>query len=91
MSITDGNGARRSRFLTVPEVARELGISERSVWRLIEMGELSPHRFGAATRIKREELDAYVERSRSRAPRPRDHEPADGSDDNPRDEPLGPR
>jgi excisionase family DNA binding protein len=46
------------------EVADELGISERSAWRLVELGELPVYHFGACTRVKREDLDAYIERSR---------------------------
>ena len=57
---------RRSnrRFLKVSEVADELNIGERSAWRLIEAEKLPTYRFGNSTRIKPEELDAYIERSR---------------------------
>jgi excisionase family DNA binding protein len=69
------------RFLSIREVAEELGISERSVWRLIEDGELPVHRFGSSTRVKREDLDAYIERSRHRRNAPPDEDdegPPDG-------------
>lgn len=59
------NGPKR-RFLSMRGVAAELGISERSAWRLIEKGELPVHRFGASTRVKREDLDAYIMKSRHR-------------------------
>ena len=57
---------RRSskQFLKVPEVAEELNVGERSVWRLIEDEELPTHRFGNSTRVKREDLDEYIRRSR---------------------------
>jgi excisionase family DNA binding protein len=54
----------KSQFLKVPEVAEELNVGERSAWRLIEDGELPTHRFGNSTRVKREDLDEYIRRSR---------------------------
>jgi len=54
----------RRKFLTIPEAAEELNIGERSVWRLIKDGKLPTYHFGDSTRIKREDLDAYVERCR---------------------------
>ena len=56
--------SKKKTFLTVPEVADELGISERHVWRLIEEKELKAHHFGGATRISRDDLDDYIRRSR---------------------------
>jgi excisionase family DNA binding protein len=52
------------QFLKVPEVAEELNVRERSVWRLIEDKELPTYRFRNSTRVKREDLDAYINRSR---------------------------
>jgi excisionase family DNA binding protein len=54
---------KRKRFLSIRDVAEELGISERSAWRLVEQGALPVHQFGASTRVKREDLDAYIEQS----------------------------
>jgi excisionase family DNA binding protein len=71
------NSQQVHKFLTIQEVADELGISERSVWRLIEEGELLSHKFGASTRVKREDLDAYIDRSR----RHPDTTVQDGADD----------
>ena len=66
---------KRARFLSLRQVAEELGISERSAWRLVEQGEVPVHQFGASTRVKREDLDAYVERSRRRTPGAGDKDP----------------
>jgi excisionase family DNA binding protein len=48
-------------LLTVTEVARLLGISTRSVWRLARAGRCpEPVRLGRATRWRRREVEAWV-------------------------------
>lgn len=64
MPQTDPGDNNTEKFLKIREVADELGISERSVWRLIEDDELPTHRFGSSTRIKRSDLDDYIKRCR---------------------------
>ena len=49
------------QFLKVAEVAEELNIGERSAWRLIENRKLPAYHFGNSTRVKREDLKAYIE------------------------------
>jgi excisionase family DNA binding protein len=71
---------KRRRFANMREVAEELGISERSAWRLVGQGELPSHQFGNSTRIKREDLDAYIDRSRRRNRRTDHDEPGDEED-----------
>jgi len=53
-----------SRFLTVGQVADELGVSTKHVRRAIVGGELPFHRFGRAVRIARQDLEQYVGRYR---------------------------
>ena len=48
-------------FLTVKEAAWYLRLCEKQVRRLISRGELLAYRFGTALRIKREDIDSYVE------------------------------
>ena len=49
-------------LLTVNEVARLLGISVRSVWRLASAGELpSPLSIGRSKRWERRSLEAFVQ------------------------------
>jgi excisionase family DNA binding protein len=73
---------KRTRFLSIREVAEELGISERSAWRLVEQGELPVHQFGSSTRVKREDLDAYIERCRRRRdPQPDEDDGEAGPDE----------
>lgn len=52
------------RFLTISQVADELGYSERSVWRRIREGKIPTHRFDGSTRISREDLDRYIRQCR---------------------------
>ena len=66
---------KTNRFFKIREVAEELGISERAAWRLIEQGELASHGFGGSTRVRRDDLDAYIARSRRTKP------PTDNKDD----------
>ena len=53
-----------SRFYTVKEAAQHLRLCEKQIRRLIKRGELSAHRFGTALRIKKQDIDDYVEARR---------------------------
>ena len=49
-------------LLTVKEVAEMLGLSERTVYRLADMGKMPrPVKIGAAVRWRRSELDTWIE------------------------------
>jgi excisionase family DNA binding protein len=50
-------------FYTVKETAQHLRLCEKQIRRLIEHGELPAYRFGAAVSIKKQDVDAYVQRS----------------------------
>lgn len=52
------------RFLRVDEVARDLDVSPRTIYRLIQDGRLLafPVRRGNAVRIPRESFDRYVQK-----------------------------
>ena len=50
-------------FCTVKETAQHLRLCEKQIRRLIERGELPAYRFGAAVRIKKQDVGAYVQRS----------------------------
>lgn len=45
----------------VPEVAAMTHLAESYVWRLIQRGELPVVKIGRATRIRREDLDRFIE------------------------------
>ena len=48
------------RFLTVGEVAAILRVSNMTVYRLINAGELPAVRVGRSFRLREEDLDRYV-------------------------------
>jgi excisionase family DNA binding protein len=54
----------KSDFRTVKETAQHLRLCEKQIRRLIERGDLPAYRFGGALRIKKKDIDAYVEAQR---------------------------
>lgn len=56
-------------LMKVSEIARITGLSERSVHRLIERGKLVAIKIGGATRIREEDLRAFVDSAPARTPR----------------------
>jgi len=51
----------KSDFVTVGEVARQLRVSNMTVYRLINAGELAAVRVGKSYRIRERDRDAYLE------------------------------
>lgn len=47
-------------FGKVPEVAAALSISSKTVWRMVDAGELPAIRFGRAVRIPRAAVAEYI-------------------------------
>jgi excisionase family DNA binding protein len=52
------------KWLSTPQVAEELGVTLATVYRLINNGELLAHRIGRVIRVRGEDLDAYLCRTR---------------------------
>ncbi len=52
-------------FWTVQGIAEQLDVSERSVHRWIDSGDLVVCRFGRSVRISADELAAFIARSRA--------------------------
>jgi excisionase family DNA binding protein len=50
----------KSNFVTVGEVARQLRVSNMTVYRLISAGELPAVRIGKSYRLREEDVDAYL-------------------------------
>jgi excisionase family DNA binding protein len=57
-----------SNYVTVAEIAERLRVTPRTVGNWIEAGLLPAFRFGGNVRVEREELDAFIERSKVSAP-----------------------
>jgi excisionase family DNA binding protein len=56
---TDSHG--KTRFLTAREVAVILSITERTVWRMVARGQLSPAKISRRlTRFRAEEIESLV-------------------------------
>jgi len=49
-----------SAYVTVGEVARQLRVSNMTVYRLISAGELPALRIGRSYRLRTEDVDAYL-------------------------------
>jgi excisionase family DNA binding protein len=58
------------RLLKVPQVATILGVSDKTVWRLVASGELPSVKIGQARRVVPEDLAAYIARLRRGASEP---------------------
>ena len=50
------------RLMNLYEVARYLGVSAKTVYRLVARGELKAYRVGALWRFRRDDVDAMLER-----------------------------
>ena len=57
--MTQSPQAKQS-FVTVAEVARQLRVSNMTVYRLINAGELPAVRVGKSYRLREEDVDAYL-------------------------------
>jgi excisionase family DNA binding protein len=65
MSDTVGTGADSpsimGRFLTVAEVARQLRVSNMTVYRLVKGGQLPAVRVGRGYRLREEDVRKYLQ------------------------------
>ena len=61
-SPTSGPGHQfiTSRFLTVAEVAKQLRVSNMTVYRLVKSGQLAAVRVGRGYRIREEDIRRYL-------------------------------
>lgn len=60
----DHAGVRGDGWLSSDETARVLGVTVRTVYRLVDAGRLPAYRFGRVIRFRRHEVDAFIESSR---------------------------
>ena len=59
-------------WLSTADAAKALGITPRTLYRFINQGDLPAYRFGRVIRVKRVDVDAFIESSRI-APGTLDH------------------
>ena len=64
MTIIDSPGDISRRFMTTEEVIAYLRVNARTVYRLIQAGELPAVRVGRQWRIRRCDLDGWLDRGR---------------------------
>ena len=57
MTSADGD------WLSTKEAASALGLTPRTLYRLIDEGQLPAYRFGRVIRLKQSEIDAFVSQS----------------------------
>jgi excisionase family DNA binding protein len=53
------------RLLTYRQAAEVLGVSERSIWTLVDQGTLPAVRFGRSVRIDPADLRAFIDRAKA--------------------------
>lgn len=59
-TLTHDEATSSSRYLTVREVAGTLRVSNMTVYRLINAGELPALRIGKSFRLRQEDVDGYL-------------------------------
>ena len=52
------------RWLGTAEAARQLGITPRTLYRLIDEAQVPAYKFGRVIRLKQEDVAAFIDRSR---------------------------
>ena len=51
-------------WLSTEETARRLGLTTRTIYRFVDIGQLPAYRFGRVFRFKASDVDVFIERSR---------------------------
>ncbi len=51
-------------WVSTAEAAQRLGIGARTLYRLIDQGEVPAYKFGRVIRLQQGEIDAYIDRVR---------------------------
>lgn len=55
------------RFLTMKQVEELLGVSERTIYRIMQKGDLKGFKTGHAWRFEESDIEDYVKRQRKKA------------------------
>ena len=51
-------------WLSTAEASRRLGINTRTLYRLVDEGQLAAYKFGRVIRLKEADIDGFIESSR---------------------------
>lgn len=51
-------------WLSTEDTARRLGLTTRTIYRFVDIGQLPAYRFGRVFRFKASDVDAFIEQSR---------------------------
>jgi len=54
----------KTKFLDPEEIAEDLSIKRRAVMALVRKGELPAYRFNSEVRVKQNDLETFVEKSK---------------------------
>jgi excisionase family DNA binding protein len=57
-------GGGEIHWLSTREAARHLGITTRTLYRLIDSGQVPAYKFGRVIRLKAVEVDRFIEKAR---------------------------
>jgi excisionase family DNA binding protein len=74
-------------WLSTKEAARQLGITTRTLYRLIDSGQIPAYKFGRVIRLQEAEVVAFIQQARI-SPGELEHLYADGSGPDEADEDL---
>ncbi len=58
------NDAEEVTWLSTPLAAERLGITTRTLYRFIDEGQLPAYKFGRVIRLKRSDVDSYIDSCR---------------------------
>lgn len=61
-----------AELLSLTQAAQQLGVSERTVYRLMESGELHPFKMGKFWKFDQSDIDEYISRQRQTSARRRE-------------------
>lgn len=64
--IVQGMEQQGNTWIGTTETAERLGIGLRTLYRLIDSGELAAYKFGRVIRLKATDVDAYIDGARIR-------------------------
>jgi excisionase family DNA binding protein len=56
--------ASEIEWLSTQDAARRLGVTPRTLYRFIDLGDLPAYRLGRVIRLKADDVDAFIESSR---------------------------